>query len=83
VDTRALTSTRPARELLRPDHDERAGSTAWPTWGRAEGGMCCYDDFFDFFSPPRRGLRADGPGNAPLVELMEKTDMVLSSARTA
>jgi len=79
VDTRAMTYYRDLRRELRDRiiDERRWVYLHWPTMADAQKAGMCYDDFFDFFlSAALVDYVQMGRDMRPLVELMEKTDMV-------
>lgn len=79
VDERSLRLYREVRQPLRDRiiNERRWVYLHWPTMADAQKAGMCYDNFFDFFinaalvDYPKMGKDME-----PLVELMEKTDMV-------
>ena len=79
VDSRAMTYYRDLRRPLRDRiiDERRWVYLHWPTMADAQKAGMCYDDFFDFFlSAALVDYQKMAKDMEPLVELMEKTDMV-------
>ncbi len=79
VDTTAMTYYRNLRRPLRDKiiDERRWVYLHWPTKADAQKAGMCYDDFFDFFlNAALVDYEQMGRDMRPLVELMEKTDMV-------
>jgi aminopeptidase len=79
VDTTAMNYYRSIRRPLRDKiiDERRWVYLYWPTMADAQKAGMCYDDFFEFFlTAALVDYEQMGRDMAPLVELMEKTDMV-------